>query len=102
MIIPFGMYITPNRLIGLAAVLLCADNAGTMPSKSGKASIAPMPRKTSRRERAFLVMIIIRLLDDGHTEWGAPDDAHYQRRPPVIARRALSRDSADRRQIVIF
>ena len=62
MIMPFGTYMTPNRLIGFAAVFAMADSAGTMLSSSGNASIAPMPRNTVRRGIAFLEMIIPSLL----------------------------------------
>ena len=59
MIMPFGTYITPKRLIGLAAVFCSADSAGTMLSSSGNASIAPRPRSTVRRGIAFFEMIIV-------------------------------------------
>ena len=58
MIMPLTMYITPKRLIGLAAVRACAVSAGTIPSRSGNASAAPIPRSTVRRGIAFLVMIM--------------------------------------------
>ncbi len=58
MIMPFTTYITPNRLIGAAAVRACAVSAGIIPSRSGNASVAPMPRRTVRRGIAFLVMIM--------------------------------------------
>ena len=59
MIMPFGTYMTPNRLMGLAAVFCSAESAGTMLSSSGSASIAPMPRSTVRRGIAFFAMIIV-------------------------------------------
>src|SRR5204862_7335425 len=59
MIMPFGTYMTPNRLIGLPAVFCSADSAGIMLSSSGSASIEPMPRKTVRRGIDRLVMNII-------------------------------------------
>ena len=58
MIMPWGTYITPKRLTGLAAVCCSAESAGTMLSSSGSASIDPIPRKTVRRGMAFLAMII--------------------------------------------
>src|SRR5215471_18294647 len=58
MIIPLGIYITPKRLIGLAAVLRCADSAGTIASNNGRAMSVPTPCNISRREMNFLVMII--------------------------------------------
>ena len=60
MIMPFGTYMTPKRLIGLAAVFCIADSAGIMLSSSGSASIDPMPRSTVRRGMAFFEMIIAR------------------------------------------
>ena len=59
MIMPFGTYITPKRLIGLAGVFCSAESAGTMLSSSGSASTEPRPRSTVRRGIAFLVMIIL-------------------------------------------
>jgi len=56
MIMPFGTYISPKRFAGFAAVLAIADRAGTMLSSNGNATAAPRPRKTVRREIAFLVM----------------------------------------------
>src|SRR5207244_5248439 len=59
MIMPFGMYITPRRLIGFAGVLPRADNAGTIASNTGNASIAPRPRNTVRRETTLFVISIV-------------------------------------------
>ena len=56
MTMPFGTYITPNRVIGVAAVFWSAVKGGTIASSSGKASVAPMPRRTVRRGIAFLVI----------------------------------------------
>ena len=42
----------------MAAVLLMADKAGTIPSSRGKATIVPTPRKNVRRGIAFFVIII--------------------------------------------
>src|SRR5439155_934866 len=58
MIMPFGTYTTPKRFTGLAEVLARAESAGTMLSRSGSASVAPMPRRTVRRGMAFLAMNI--------------------------------------------
>src|SRR5579863_5364407 len=99
MIMPFGTYTTPKRLIGLAVVAAKAEKAGTMLSSSGSASVAPIPRKTVRRGIAFLKTIIFeassfRLLDarlgqtyrllawaphNAHAERRAVDDAQYYR-----------------------
>ena len=59
MIMPFGTYMTPNRLIGLAAAFCIAESAGIMLSSSGSASIEPRPRNTVRRGIAFFEMIIV-------------------------------------------
>src|SRR5204863_10076815 len=58
MIMPFSPYTTPKRFTGLAEVLARAESAGTMLSRSGSASVAPMPRRTVRRGMAFLAMNI--------------------------------------------
>src|SRR5215468_6707102 len=60
MIMPLGTYITPKRLIGLAADVCSADSAGIMLSRSGSASIEPIPRSTVRRGIAIFEMIIAR------------------------------------------
>jgi hypothetical protein len=54
MIIPFGTYITPKRLTGVAGVAARAVNTGIMLSSSGNASAVPAPRNIARREIAFL------------------------------------------------
>jgi hypothetical protein len=41
MTMPFGTYITPNRVTGLAAVFWSAVSGGTIASRSGNASVAP-------------------------------------------------------------
>src|SRR5580765_4326688 len=61
MIMPLGTYITPKRLIGLAADVCSADSAGIMLSSSGSASIEPSPRSTVRRGIAIFEMIIASL-----------------------------------------
>jgi hypothetical protein len=55
MIIPFGAYTTPKRLMGCGSV---AQNAGTMLSSRGNAKAAPIPRSMARRGIAFFVTII--------------------------------------------
>src|SRR5580704_12503301 len=98
MIMPFGTYTTPKRLMGLAGVAAKAEKAGTMLSSSGSASVAPIPRRTARRGIAFLKTIIFqtsslllrlgaglrqthRLLarapDDAHIKGWAVDDPQY-------------------------
>src|SRR4051812_19086180 len=61
MMTPFGTYTTPRRLSGLPAVLASAESAGTIPSRSGSASVAPSPRNTARRGIALFEMIGILL-----------------------------------------
>ena len=56
MIMPFGTYMTPNLVSGLAGVFCSAVSGGTMASSSGSASDAPRPRNIARRGIAFLVM----------------------------------------------
>src|SRR5688572_31851784 len=58
MIEPCGTYTNPNRCFGAAAVWANAEAAGTMPSSSGKATVAPRPRSTVRRGMAFFVVIM--------------------------------------------
>ena len=62
---PLGVYTTPKRLVGLAAVVRSADRAGTMLSSSGSASAVPRPRSTVRRGIAFLVTIMNRTSASG-------------------------------------
>ncbi len=58
MTMPFGTYITPNLVIGFAAVFCSAVSGGTIASRSGSASVAPRPRNIVRRGIAFLVISI--------------------------------------------
>jgi hypothetical protein len=53
-LMPFGMYIKLIRGIALRG----AANAGDIASRSGKASVAPTPRRNDRRSSAILVMNI--------------------------------------------
>src|SRR5436190_8823423 len=131
MIMPLGTYITPKRLIGLAADVCSADSAGSMLSRSGSASIEPIPRSTVRRGIAIFEMIIASLSyrrsedpkifcaplsvsvarsrrrlsrlsrSDRHAERRALDDAGDDGRPGVIAGRRVARDAADRRCVVM-
>ena len=55
---PLGTYTAPRRLTGRAAVSRVAWRAGTIPSSSGSATLAPSPRSTVRRDRCFFVMTI--------------------------------------------
>src|SRR5262245_46606369 len=130
MIMPLGTYITPKRLIGLAADVCSADSAGIMLSRSGSASIEPIPRSTVRRGMAIFEMIIAgpflqearrsggllapsvsvarscrRLVSlfpcHRHAERRAPDDASDDGGPGVICGRRAAGDAADRRQVVM-
>src|SRR5678815_4293444 len=56
MTMPFGTYITPNLVMGFAAVFCKAVSDGTIASRRGNASDAPRPRNIARRGIAFLVM----------------------------------------------
>ncbi len=55
---PFGMYTAPNRGAGAAAVFAVAVKAGTMASRNGSATVAPMPRRNVRRGKDSLEMNI--------------------------------------------
>ena len=59
MMIPFGTYTVQKRGTRRAGVFDSAVRAGTIPSSSGSASVAPTPRSTVRRGMAFLVIIMI-------------------------------------------
>ena len=58
MLMPLGTYTAPSRLMGRAALLRTAANAGTMLSSSGSAMVAPRPRSAVRRDRYFFVITI--------------------------------------------
>jgi hypothetical protein len=58
MMAPFGMYTNPSRRTGAAAVREVADRAGTIASRSGNATVAPIPRRNVLRGNAIFVMII--------------------------------------------
>src|ERR1700716_722394 len=96
MIMPFGTYTTPKRFTGLAAVLARADSAGTMLSRNGNASVAPMPRSTVRRGTAFFAMNMPSLLllapRRAHAERRAVENAADDRRPAVIALLRVARN----------
>jgi hypothetical protein len=59
---PSGTNTAPKRFGGFAAVLAVAVKAGTIASRSGNASVAPIPRRTVRRGKAVLKMNIGRSL----------------------------------------
>src|ERR1700728_3883289 len=49
----------PRRGVTLAAVLVCAVSAGTMESSSGSEMATPRPCSSVRRDKCFLVTIVI-------------------------------------------
>src|SRR4029453_260315 len=55
---PSGTKTAPKRRTGAAAVPASAVRAGTIESRNGKAIVAPMPRKTVRRDNDSFVMNI--------------------------------------------
>ena len=56
---PIGMYTKPSRRTGAAAVFARAVIDGTIASRSGSATVAPMPRRNVRRGKAFFEMIMM-------------------------------------------
>src|SRR5581483_3077651 len=52
---PCGTKQPTNRGLGLAAVCASATPAGIMASSSGRARVAPAPRRTVRRDMCFFV-----------------------------------------------
>jgi hypothetical protein len=56
---PIGMKTKPSRRTGLAGVFASAVAAGIIASSSGRARVAPIPRRNVRRARAFFVMIMV-------------------------------------------
>src|SRR5262245_32351461 len=72
-----------------------------MLSRSGRASIAPMPRSSVRRGIARLEMII-RRSSLGRTERSARHHSENHRRPPVVARASVARDLPDGGLIVVL
>src|ERR1700722_17456398 len=95
----------PRRGTTFAAVLVCAVSAGTMESSSGKEMATPRPCSIVRRDRCFLVTIVIvdvssskqscglygrtgrvRRGLDLHPERGTLYDASHQIRKTVMVR----------------
>src|SRR5262245_58057138 len=78
--------------------------AGTIASRNGSASVAPMPRRKARRGNAILVITIeapsIRARwRHSHLKRRARDDALNKRQEPVVRARRLTLDVADRRRV---
>jgi hypothetical protein len=55
---PMGIKTKPSLRTGRAGVRVMAVTAGIMASSSGRAMVAPMPRRKVRRGRDFLVRIM--------------------------------------------
>src|SRR5437764_14920231 len=105
-----------NRGAGFAA-FDCADIAGTIASRSGSASVAPIPRMNVRRGNAIFLITMSRsparrdgapppsiraLLRHPHLKRRARDDAMDDRRKTVARARRLALDLADRRRVEGF
>src|SRR5712691_7189009 len=93
--IPFGVCMNAKRIGRVVA----APNAGVMASSTGKASVAPIPRRTVRRGIAFLKSTIA---NPPHLKRCAFDDAKDDRRPRLIIRGRLACDLANGSLVVLF
>src|SRR6188508_507744 len=101
----------PRRVRGVAAVWPSSVAAGIIDSSSGNASVTPAPCRKVRRDRCAFVMNAIdisaagpkgpALLLHALLERVALDDAHDQRREPVVVRAGAANDRAYRRHIVV-
>src|SRR5688572_9063026 len=58
---PIGMYTNPRRETAFAGVWASAVIDGIMASRSGSATVAPIPLRNVRRGRAFFKMIMMML-----------------------------------------
>src|SRR5665213_90716 len=86
---PCGTKMAAKRVGGIAAVLVRGVCAGIMESSRGSASATPVPRRTARRDKCFLLMIPNLAGSDifvsigepfhVHLELFALDDAEHQR-----------------------
>src|SRR3984957_1091605 len=108
----------PRRGVTLAAVLVCAVKAGTMESSSGREMATPTPLSSVRRDKCFLVTIVmdvssmkqhrglhrrnrgIRRLDL-HAERRAFHDARHQIGKTVMASSGARDNGANRRLVVV-
>src|SRR3982750_465007 len=97
-----------KRLVAAAAVNRNGVSAGTIASSSGKANVTPAPRRNVRRGMYFLVRITSALLVrtccvlvglGSHLKLRAADDAHHQRREPIVILRGVAHDRANRRHV---
>src|SRR6185295_6243934 len=92
----------PSRGVGRAA---WAARAGTMASRKGSASVAPVPRRNVLRESAFLVMntaVPPLLLHESHLKRSALHDAEHQRRQRVFVARGATGYLAHRWSIIVL
>src|SRR5436309_8231237 len=98
----------PMRRAGAAAVLAIAVSAGTMASRSGRLSVAPIPRRNVRLGSDCLVtnmpvFSLIRFRPRApHLERHAVDDPANQRLHAVTARRRVLHDRTNVRLIGWF
>ncbi len=77
---PWTISIAAKRTLLAARVFANAVPAGTMASRSGTATVAPMPRNTVRREMCFFVMNM----------GGGSSDCRSLRSVVVLVRSAVS------------
>ena len=100
-----------SRVLPAAAGLASSVRAGTIASRNGSATVAPMPRRTVRREMCFLVRYIgspvaasrrptvsslRRWLPRAHAERRALHDADDERREMILVRAGVADDRGGR------
>src|SRR5690242_20045528 len=107
-----------RRVLGAAAVLATGVCAGTMESSNGRAKDTPIPRRTVRRERCFLVMnialgLLIQvagnsigrrthiLFRSSHFERRTFHDSENERGKSVVVLGRFALDGANERHVVI-
>src|SRR5688572_26710673 len=86
-----------SRVRPAAAVLASAVRAGTIASRKGSATVAPMPRRTVRRERCFLVRYM--LISPAHLECWTLDDPQDEGREAITRSGRVAHDPADGRHV---
>src|SRR5438128_1215871 len=91
-----------SRVRPAAAVFASSVLAGTIASSNGSEIVTPMPLRTVRRDRCFLVITIAfgsllvgRGLSSAHLKRRAVDDAHDERREAQIVLPRLLDDGAN-------
>src|SRR6266540_7101338 len=109
------------RRIFAAAVFAHAVCAGTIASRNGSATVAPMPPRTVRREMCFFVMNMSDLLSSfafrgrgrvrvgrrrarstAHLKWRALHDAKNERRDAIVVRGRLTHDGSNNGHVVVL